>query len=241
MKEIKNTLKVSLALVILVAIFSFSKLNFLVDSIKIVKKNNNTYMYLTQSINFSLNKVYINENCKPQLHLIVHHLKKHPKLKIEVGVHNDLRTKEDLSQTRADILKGFFEKYGANSENITAVGYNKSILLHDCRGKNNKCTEKEQQANRRVEIKILNPDILEDYVVVNNSSGAIIVTNNDESSFNEEEVVMKKETIKKETKSPENKSIEGKNEEEVIMETESIKKEVKPSESKDIEDKKEEE
>ncbi len=211
MKKVKNNLKMVLIFLILISFYSFSKFKMPSDSIKIVKRNNTTYMYLAQNINFSLNKVTINENCKPQLHLVVHYLKKYPKLKIEIGVHNDLRTKEDLSQIRADVLKGFLENYGANSQNITAVGYGSSKLLYDCRGKNNKCTEKEQQANRRIEIKILNPSVLKDYVIINNGGiGAIVVKNDTKEETSKLDV---KENVKLEDKDIANKESKSKKEE----------------------------
>jgi len=207
MKAVKNSLKTLLVFAILIPFFSFTKSERPSDSIKIVKRDNVTYMYLAQNINFSLNKVTINENCKSQLHLVIHYLKKYPKLEIEIGVHNDLRTKEDLTQTRASVLKGFFENYGANSNNIKAVGYGNNDLLNDCRGKDNKCSEKEQQANRRVEIKIMNPDILEDYVVINNTVGAIVVENDDSKEEIVKEVVVEKQEetaiIKEDSKSEE--------------------------------------
>ena len=167
MKLAKSTL------FLLILLFSFSNFNTPKNNIRIIKKNNNTYLYLPQSINFSLNKTTIDNNCKQQLHLIIQNLKQNPTLKIEIGVHNDLRTKEDLSQVRADILKAFFENYGANPNNINAVGYNVSNLLYNCDDEKVKCSEIEQRANRRVEIKILNPNSLEDFIIVNKNSLAV--------------------------------------------------------------------
>ncbi len=160
----KNFLRISIIGIITFFLYSFESPN--ADSIRIVKKGNNTFMYLSQNINFVLNETNIDDSCKRQLHLVVHYLKMNPNLKVEVGVHNDARTKNDLSQTRADNLKGFFEAYGVASTNVSAKGYHTSIMLNDCADKTKKCSEKEQNENRRVEIKILNPSVLKEYIVV---------------------------------------------------------------------------
>ena len=165
MKQVKLISKSLLVLIITLQFFSFSGPNPIDNSIKIVKKGDGIYMYLSQNINFELNKTNINDNCKKQLFILIQQLKKNPEVKVEIGVHNDIRTKEDLSQIRANELKSFLENYGVKPDNIIAIGYGVKKLINDCT-KKQKCTEMKHRANRRVEIKILNPDILSNTIVV---------------------------------------------------------------------------
>ncbi|HIE44998.1 MAG TPA: OmpA family protein [Flavobacteriaceae bacterium] len=167
MKQVKLISKSLLVLIIALQFFSFSSTEPIDNSIRIVKKGDGIYMYLSQSINFELNKTNINNNCKKQLFTLIQQLKKNPEVKVEIGVHNDIRTKEDLSQIRANALKSFLENYGVKPDNVIAVGYGVKKLINDCTSKKKqKCTEMKHRANRRVEIKILNPDVLSNTIVV---------------------------------------------------------------------------
>ncbi len=137
------------------------------NAIKLIKMNNETFIYLNQSINFDLNEVIINESSKKQLFIILSYLRRYSNLQIEISVHNSFKTKVDLSQIRADVLKKFFLKYGIKDNHIIAKGYNTSKYINYCRIRK-KCTEKQNNINRRIEIKILNPEILSEsnFVIV---------------------------------------------------------------------------
>ncbi|MEE9349320.1 MAG: OmpA family protein [Flavobacteriaceae bacterium] len=170
MKILKNIFIVIIAFQFL----SFAPIN---DTVKVFKKNNETYFYLSQKINFSLNKITIEEGWKPQLFLLIQALKKNSTLKIEIGVHNDLRSRNDLSQTRADVLKSFIINYGVKDENVITKGYGASQPVINCLDKQIKCTERNQNSNRRVELKIINPNVLENVLVINNDQTNFISSN----------------------------------------------------------------
>ena len=134
-------------------------------SIKLVKAEKATYIYLFQNLNFSLNEIKIEESCKSQLFLILKYLKENPKLIIEISVHSSFRTKKDLSQIRATVLKDFFVKYGIDSNRIHAVGYKTTKYINHCKYIK-RCTKKQQESNRRIQFQILNPEVLKDYIIV---------------------------------------------------------------------------
>lgn len=87
-------------------------------------------------------------------------LRKHPELKVEVGGHTDSRASarynQKLSQERADMVRQYLvENAGIDAASITAVGYGESKLMVDPE-KN----DEDRARNRRVEIKVLNPEAL---------------------------------------------------------------------------------
>ena len=161
----KNTSKILLVIVLFFQLVSYAEIDPPQDSIKLIKKNNATFIYLFKNLNFSFNKTKIDENCHRQLYLIAYYLKQRPNLKIEIGVHNSFRNPKDLSQVRAEVLKDFLVKNGVYENNIRAVGYNTSEYINHCQLRNS-CTAKQNLVNRRIEIKILNPEVLEEFIVI---------------------------------------------------------------------------
>ena len=154
---------------LLILSFSFflftSFTHFPEDSVKLIKNKGTTFIYLFEDMNFSLNEISIEQRQKKQLFIILKYLRENPNLVIEISVHSSFNSTKDLSNIRAKVLKGFFVKYGINKNRIRAIGYNTSKYINKCLYIK-KCTEKQQRANRRVQFKILNPEVLKNYIIV---------------------------------------------------------------------------
>jgi outer membrane protein OmpA-like peptidoglycan-associated protein len=87
-------------------------------------------------------------------------IRKHPELKLEVGGHTDSRASakynQTLSQERANAVRQYLiDNANVDSNNIIAVGYGESKLLV-----NPEKNDEDRARNRRVEIKVLNPEVL---------------------------------------------------------------------------------
>lgn len=160
-------MKLLLSIIFSVTLFLsvYSHNNDPTTSIKIVKNKQETFIYLFQNINFELNEIKINNSIKKQLFVVLSYLKQNQNLNIEIGVHSTFWNKNNLSQIRADVLKAFFVKYGINPKRIIAKGYGISKYLNKC-NYYKACTEKQFNENRRINIKILNPSVLDDFIVV---------------------------------------------------------------------------
>jgi OOP family OmpA-OmpF porin len=86
-------------------------------------------------------------------------LEKYPDLRVEVEGHTDTRGaaayNRRLSQSRAESVRAYLlEHFRLRGENITAKGYGESQPL--TRERN----QEELRQNRRVELRVLNPDVL---------------------------------------------------------------------------------
>ena len=87
-------------------------------------------------------------------------LSKYPNLKIEIGGHSDTRgaagANQRLSQARAESVRRYLlDRFSAlRSENLVAKGYGESQPITQERN------AAELQENRRVELKVLNPEVL---------------------------------------------------------------------------------
>jgi outer membrane protein OmpA-like peptidoglycan-associated protein len=86
-------------------------------------------------------------------------LEKYPDLKIEIGGHTDTRGRaaynQQLSQTRAEAVRSYLlERFRLRPENLTARGYGETEP--ETRERN----QEELLRNRRVEVKVLNPNVL---------------------------------------------------------------------------------
>ncbi|MCC6370252.1 MAG: OmpA family protein [Bacteroidia bacterium] len=101
---------------------------------------------------------------KDSVQLIADFVLKHPKHKIEIGVHTDIRGNKTanlkLSQCRADsVLAIVLKVTGISPKNIVAKGYGSTQPLVDARSVGARASLEEQEMvyfkNKRVELKIL--------------------------------------------------------------------------------------
>lgn len=120
----------------------------------------NTGLVALDAVYFPNNKSTLTPNSKPYLKLVGSILAKYPKLKLEVGGHTDNRgnpaSNRRLSLLRAQSVRTYFvTQYPVLASSLTAKGYGSDAPIAD-----NSSNEGREQ-NRRVEIKVTNPEILE--------------------------------------------------------------------------------
>ncbi len=128
----------------------------------IEKKLLTTGMLILDAVYFESGKTEISMNSKPYLTIIAKMLDRYPKLKLEVGGHTDnrgnLEKNQELSQLRADAVRLYLIQIApALSDRLSAMGYGSSMPKADNR------TAAGRKINRRVELKVLNPDVLKEY------------------------------------------------------------------------------
>ncbi len=92
-------------------------------------------------------------------------LEKYPDLRIEIEGHTDTRGAADynqrLSQARAESVRAYLlEHFALRGENLTAVGYGKT------RPETRERNAEELRRNRRVELRVLNPEALPRHVKI---------------------------------------------------------------------------
>lgn len=142
------------------------------DPIKIVRKKYALHLFTQNKIKFELNSTKLSSCSKYELGKIASTLKNNPNVKIQINVYNDARSAIDFSkeitQKRAEVIKTFFINCGINANNLVAIGRGDSNILNKCKAFV-KCTNAEHEVNRRVELKILNPEGIDNYVLVKKS------------------------------------------------------------------------
>jgi outer membrane protein OmpA-like peptidoglycan-associated protein len=115
-----------------------------------------------EAVYFENGKTELSINSKPYLQMIGGILAKYPKLKLEVGGHTDSKGAKaanlKLSTGRAKSVRAFFvENYPELSQSITFKGYGST------KPKASNATADGRLQNRRVEMKVLNPEVLKEY------------------------------------------------------------------------------
>jgi len=121
-----------------------------------------TGMLVLESVYFTSGKADLHINSKPYLGTIAKMLAKYPKLKIEIGGHSDnigrFETNMNLSQKRAEaVYLHMVNTEPSLAQMLSARGYGSTAPKAD-----NK-TAGGREINRRVELKVLNPEVLKDY------------------------------------------------------------------------------
>jgi outer membrane protein OmpA-like peptidoglycan-associated protein len=121
-----------------------------------------TGMLVLDAVYFTSGKADLHINSKPYLGTIAKMLVKYPKLKIEIGGHTDniggFETNMNLSRRRAEAV--FLQMVNTEpslAQMLTSRGYGSTVPKAD-----NK-TAGGRELNRRVELKVLNPEVLKDY------------------------------------------------------------------------------
>ena len=115
-----------------------------------------------EALYFESGKAVISINSKPYLNLVGKVLSKYQKLKMEIGGHTDNTGKPAtnlrLSQDRADAVRIYLVGlYPELAPSLAAKGYGPSMA------KASNQTADGRQINRRVEIMVLNRDVLKEY------------------------------------------------------------------------------
>lgn len=115
-----------------------------------------------EALYFETGKAVISINSKPYLNLVGKVLAKYPKLRMEIQGHTDnvgsASKNQALSQERADAVRHYLIADHADlGGRTTSVGYGPS------RPKDSNQTAEGRQINRRVEIMVLNKDVLKEY------------------------------------------------------------------------------
>jgi outer membrane protein OmpA-like peptidoglycan-associated protein len=128
----------------------------------IEKKLLTTGMLILDAVYFESGKTEISMNSKPYLQIIGKMLDRYPKLKLEVGGHTDNRGSPDknqqLSQLRSEAVRNYLLTVAPGlADRLSAMGYGPSMPKEDNR------TAAGRKSNRRVELKVLNPEVLKEY------------------------------------------------------------------------------
>jgi outer membrane protein OmpA-like peptidoglycan-associated protein len=126
------------------------------------KKLLTTGMLILDAVYFESGKTEISMNSKPYLKIIGKMLERYPKLQLEVGGHTDNRglaeKNQQLSQARSEAVRNYLIEVAPDlSSRLSAMGYGQSVPKADNR------TAAGRKVNRRVEIKVLNPEVLKEY------------------------------------------------------------------------------
>lgn len=121
-----------------------------------------TGMLELEAMYFETGRSDIHINLRPYLTTIARMLIKYPKLRIEIGGHTDntgsMQTNMNLSQQRANSVMQFLISVEPGlAQMLTARGYGPTVPKAD------NSTAAGREANRRVELKVLNPDVLREY------------------------------------------------------------------------------
>lgn len=128
----------------------------------IEKKLLTTGMLILDAVYFESGKTEISMNSKPYLTIIAKMLDRYPKLNLEVGGHTDnlgaAEKNQQLSQLRSQAVRSYLIQVAPGlADRLSAMGYGSSMPKAD----NRKAAGR--KVNRRVELKVLNPDVLKEY------------------------------------------------------------------------------
>ena len=111
-----------------------------------------------KNIYYDFNKWDIRPDAALELDKLMMVLQNNPTMWIDIGSHTDSRGSEQynlwLSQKRADAVVQYLLKRGVNKNRLDAKGFGETMLINKC-SKGIKCTEAEQQLNRRTTFTIL--------------------------------------------------------------------------------------
>jgi outer membrane protein OmpA-like peptidoglycan-associated protein len=121
-----------------------------------------TGMLILDAVYFESGKTEISINSKPYLNIIGKMLTKYPKLMIEIGGHTDniggAEANRRLSSARAESVRQYlFQVAPELATRLTAVGYGLEMPKADNR------TAGGRKINRRVEMKVVNKEVLKEY------------------------------------------------------------------------------
>jgi outer membrane protein OmpA-like peptidoglycan-associated protein len=121
-----------------------------------------TGMIVLDGVFFVTGKAEIQLNSRGYLTTLAKMLVKYPKLRMEIGGHTDntgnLQANMTLSQRRADAVFLFMNNINpALAQMLTTKGYGPTVPKAD------NATAEGRELNRRVELRVLNPEVLKEY------------------------------------------------------------------------------
>jgi hypothetical protein len=131
----------------------------IIEEIKLEKIDYNSFPYKPYelTIYYDFDRSFIRNKYFNQLDSLVDVLKKYPEAKINLSGHTDSHGKSDynfgLSYRRNNSVIFFLTEQGIERKRISAKGYGFTRLVNRCK-KGVKCSDDEDQMNRRVEIKV---------------------------------------------------------------------------------------
>lgn len=121
----------------------------------ITKVENETRIVL-ENIYFDFNKYNVKEESFISLKKVMKVLKEHPEMKLIIKAHTDNKGRDsynlNLSEKRAASAVKYLITNGISKNRLVSKGFGESIPLVNCK---NKCSDKDLQANRRVEFVIV--------------------------------------------------------------------------------------
>jgi outer membrane protein OmpA-like peptidoglycan-associated protein len=121
-----------------------------------------TGLLILDAVYFESGKTEISINSKPYLNIIGKMLLKYPKLLLEIGGHTDNIGGHDsnkrLSLSRAESVRQYLVLVAPDlASRLTANGYGSDVPKADNR------TAAGRKQNRRVELQVMNKDVLREY------------------------------------------------------------------------------
>jgi outer membrane protein OmpA-like peptidoglycan-associated protein len=121
-----------------------------------------TGLLLLDAVYFQTGRTDISINSKPYLNIIGKMLLKYPKLELEVGGHTDntggYEMNKRLSNARAESVRQYLVAVAPElASRLTAAGYGPDVPKADNR------SAAGRKVNRRVELQVMNKDVLKEY------------------------------------------------------------------------------
>lgn len=115
-------------------------------------------IFILKDIFYAYNSIELDSKAKAELDRLAVHLRKNPKLRIELSSHTDSRGNDEynqiLSEERSMSAMNYLLKKGIDRKRIVPRGYGETKLRNHCRN-NMLCSESEHAENRRTEIKVI--------------------------------------------------------------------------------------
>lgn len=143
------------------------------DPLKILRKKFSLFVYTPNKLFMEKGSVILSKSDKYDLTVVANALHHNKELKLQIETYYDATLDPEASkiitQKRAEAIKNYLIICGVNSDNLVIKAYGDTILVNRCKYFV-KCTEAEHAANRRVKLRILNPEKLEDYKIVKNNN-----------------------------------------------------------------------
>ena len=126
------------------------------EAAEIVETEEKSYIKIN-NIQFDYNSAVIKPTSTITLNTVLETLKQNPDIKVAINAHSDQTGKAGynlrLSEKRAASAMTYLTNKGIAADRLISKGYGETQPLFDCK----KCTNKQNEANRRIEFVII-PD-----------------------------------------------------------------------------------
>ncbi|HEX7414795.1 MAG TPA: OmpA family protein [Bacteroidia bacterium] len=121
-------------------------------------KSADNSIVVTQNINYPTQEYKVSPQAAEKLNTIVAQMKKNTQLKLEIYSHTDATGDDafnlDLSKKRAFAVSDYLISKGIDKARLKAIGMGETKILNRCLN-GEKCSEKENEINRRTEFKFI--------------------------------------------------------------------------------------